>query len=89
MILEIYEYNGKEFPVRSVYLMSVLRKEQAEWAKFADYELSEAIRKDLDDDVREAIDIDNEIYHYFDSGFIASNPTDDEIIKRLKQVYYG
>lgn len=75
------EWNGKMFPVRTVMLPQELGGFEA---NVADYELWNAIRyyvenlRDL-----EASRIDNDIYYYCDSGFIASDPTDEEIIDYL------
>ena len=76
------EWNGKKFPVRVVSV-------DAEYfgyspIKVADYELWNEIQyyveqiRDL-----EAIRIDNEIYFYCRSGFIASDPTDEKIVDYL------
>ncbi len=85
MILELFEYNDKQFPVRSVYIINVEYYGQARWAKFADWELWAEIEDDVNNGVEEAIQIENEIYHFCDSGFIASNPSDNEIIKYIKK----
>lgn len=85
MTLEFIEYKGVQYPVRLVYLMNVEFHGQCENAYIADVELWAAIESDCDAGVREAIDIDNDIYFYCDSGFIASEPTDDEIIEYLKE----
>lgn len=85
MTCEYIEYKGVQYPVRLVYLMNVEFHGQCENAHIADYELWAAIKDDYDDGVEEAIEIDNDIYYYCDSGFIASEPTDDEIIKYLKE----
>lgn len=72
-------WDGKKFPVRKIQLPKELG-----WfvANVADYELWRAIEAYylLDDDARS---IDNSIYYYCDSGFIASDPTDEEIVEYL------
>ena len=35
---------------------------------------------------KEANDIDNQIYYYCDSGFCASNPTEEEVIAYFKKL---
>ena len=85
MTVEYIEYKGKSYPTRWVYLMNALFKGQCALVQIADYELWEAIRNDYDAGIAEAIEIDNGIYFYCDSGFIASEPTDDEIIEYLKK----
>ena len=73
------EWNEKKFPVRKVELPEELGGFSA---NVADYELWRAIEAYylLDDDARA---IANSIYYYCDSGFIASDPTDEEIIDYL------
>lgn len=73
------EWNGKKFPVREVELPEELGGFAA---NVADYELWRAIEAYylLDDDARS---IDNSIYYYCDSGFIESDPTDEEIVEYL------
>lgn len=45
-----------------------------------DFELWVALEEDYMDGVKEAIDIDNQIYFYCDSGFCACSPTEEEVI---------
>lgn len=73
------EWGGKKFPVRTVMLPQELG---GFVAKIADYELWRAIEAYylLDDDARS---IDSSIYYYCDSGFIESDPTDEEIVEYL------
>lgn len=52
----------------------------------ADVELWSAIEKDYEKNIREALDIDNEIFYYCDSGFIASKPTEGEVVHYFKNV---
>lgn len=75
------EYNGKKFPVRTVNLSSV--SSYYTDVDVADYELFAAIESDYDEGKREAVEIDNSIFFYCDSGFIESDPTDEEIIDYL------
>lgn len=85
MTVEYIEYKGIQYITRLVYLMNVEFHGQCENAYVADYELWAAIEDDYNAGVKEAVEIDNGIYYYCDSGFIASEPTDDEIIEYLKQ----
>lgn len=75
------EYNGKKFPVRTVNLSSV--SSYYTDVDVADYELFAVIESDYDEGKREAVEIDNSIFFYCDSGFIESDPTDEEIIDYL------
>ena len=74
------EWDRKKFPVRVVSVDA----EHFGYSpiKVADYELWHAIEAYylLNDDARA---IDNSIYFYCDSGFIASDPTDKEIVDYL------
>lgn len=72
---------GKNFPVRYVWLPEDMGGIKA---KIADFELWDAISDYCERGDREYIDLDNTIFFYCDSGFIASNPTDEEIIDYLK-----
>lgn len=73
-------WNGKEFPVRVVMLPQELGGYKA---NVADFELWNAIEDAYYDGDKTANNIDDYIYYYCDSGFIASDPTDEEIIEYL------
>lgn len=74
------EWNGKKFPVREVMFEVCDNMETS--IKVADSDLWREIEAYylLDDDARA---IDNSIFYYCDSGFIASDPTDEEIVEYL------
>lgn len=81
------EVNGKKFPVRVVPVPE-------EWGcgsplHIADYELwcaiEWALKYNSDEEKKNELNaLDNEIYYYCDSMFIASDPTDEQIVKYLK-----
>jgi len=75
------EWNGKKFPVRVIQLPEELG---GFVANVADFDLWDAIRYHVEQlrDL-EASRIDNDIYYYCDSGFIASDPTDEDIVEYL------
>lgn len=77
------EYNGRKFPYRDI-AASRLNPESSGMVKLADTELWDEIMADYDAGLREAHDIDNSIFYYCDSGFIANDPTDEEIIESIK-----
>lgn len=77
------EYNGRKFPYRDI-AASRLDQECNGMVKIADTELWNEIMGDYDAGLREAHDIDNSIFYYCDSGFIANDPTDEEIIMHIK-----
>ena len=85
MTVEYIEYKGVQYPVRLVYLMNVEFHGQCENAYVADYELWAAIEDDYNAGVKEAVEIDNGIYYYCDLGFLAGEPTDDEIREYLRE----
>ena len=85
MTIDPIVYNGKEYVTRWVHLMNVEYHGQAENVRVADYELWVAIEDDYNDNVPEAVEIDNGIYYYCDSGFLAGEPTDDEIREYLRE----
>lgn len=75
------EYKGEKFPVRTVDLSSVSNDYKD--VDVADFDLFHAIEEEYDKGVCEIVEIDNSIFFYCDSGFIASDPTDEEIINYL------
>lgn len=74
------EWNGKKFPVREVELPEELGGYNA---NVADVDLWDAIEEDYNNGNSEAHALDNDIYFYCDYGFIASDPTDEEIVDYL------
>ena len=75
------EWNGKKFPVREV--MFEVCDGMETMVKVADIDLLCAIEEDFDNGDLEAHAIDNEIYFYCEYGFIASDPTSEEIVEYL------
>ena len=74
------EWDGKMFPVREVKLPEELGGYNA---NVADVDLWDAIDEDYNNGNSEAHALDNDIYYYCDYGFIASDPTDEEIVEYL------
>ena len=78
------EWDGKKFPVREIMLPEELGGYNA---NVADVDLWNAIEYACDHENHilhsEAVDLDREIYYYCDYGFIASDPTDEEIVEYL------
>ena len=73
-------YKGIDYPTIEIALSKVSNIESNELVTIADYELWAAIEDDYEDGDKEAVWIDNNVYFYCDSGFIASNPTESEVI---------
>lgn len=78
-------YKGTDYPVIEIELSKISDIDSNEVVIIADYELFSDIEEDYEKGVRDAIDVDNMIYFYCDSGFIASNPTEKEIIDYMLQ----
>ena len=79
----IKKWNDKEFPIREV------TDKNGQTLKVADFELwaaiEDAVNYKSEEKHDEATALDNEIFFYCDSSFIASDPTDEEIINYLKE----
>lgn len=80
---DFIEWKGEKFPVRTITLPE---KSGGYETTVADIELWAAIEDAYNRNDAVANEIDNEIYYYCDSGFIASDPTDEEILEALKDV---
>lgn len=79
---DFIEWNGKNYPVRFVMLPE---NEGGYEVMVADYELWAAIESEYEKGNPAAKGIDNDIFFYCNSGFIASDPTDAEIIALLSE----
>lgn len=79
------EWGGKKFPVREVMFEVCYGMETV--VKVADVDLWNAIENAYDvkyhPNHKEAVGIDDDIYYYCEYGFIASDPTDEEIVDYL------
>ena len=76
-------YKGIDYPTIEIALSKVSNIESNELVTIADYELWATIEDDYEDGDKEAVWIDNNVYFYCDSGFIASNPTESEVIEYM------
>ena len=78
-------YKGIEYPVIEIAQNLVDSELRYTCSSFtyiiADIELWFAIKKDYENDNSTAVEIDNSIFYYCDSGFVASKPTEEEVIK--------
>lgn len=81
----LIEYNGIKYPTIEISLSKVSDIESDEIVTIADYELWAAIEDDYEDGDKDAVWLDDKIYYYCDSGFIASNPTEDEVIEYMNK----
>lgn len=69
-------YKGIDYPIIEISLSKVSDIESDEIVTIADCELWMAIEDDYYNGDKEAVWLDDKIYFYCDSGFIASNPTE-------------
>ena len=75
------EWDGKKFPVREVMFEVCDGMETV--VKVADVDLWDAIEEDYNNGNSDAHALDDDIYFYCDYGFIASDPTDEDIVEYL------
>lgn len=87
---DIITYKGVKYPIIEIARNLI----DSEWKNtdsslsymIADNELWSAIEKDYEDNNSMAIEIDNLIFYYCDNGFVASEPTEEEVIKYFEEV---
>lgn len=77
-------YNGVEYPMLEVNSQIIapeeFKGEENLMLKIVDFELWDAMANEDDEPKGEIeTEIDNSIYYYCDSGFIASNPSIEEL----------
>lgn len=78
-------YKGIDYPTIEIPLSKVSDIESDEIVTIADCELWLAIEDDYYNGDKEAVWLDDKIYFYCDSGFIASNPTESEVIEYINK----
>lgn len=86
----IITYKGVDYPVIEIARNLI----DSEWENadssftylIADIELWFALEEDYENADTMAIGIDNSIFYYCDSGFVASEPTEEEVIKYFENV---
>lgn len=78
-------YKGIDYPTIEIPLSKVSDIESDEIVTIADCELWVAIEDDYYHGDKEAVWLDDKIYSYCDSGFIASNPTESEVIEYMNK----
>lgn len=78
-------YKGIDYPTIEISLSKVSDIESDEIVTIADCELWVAIEDDYYNGDKEAVWLDDKIYFYCDSGFIASNPTESEVIEYMNK----
>lgn len=89
-VYDTVEYKGKIYPTIVTNVDKIdenARDQNMDYlVTLADWDLWRDIKEDYYKDVIDAIDIDNDIYYYCQSGFIASKPTEEQVIEYMKTV---
>lgn len=89
---EVFTYNGVEYPMMYVNSQIIapeeFKGEENLMLCITDYELWVAISNHFLDVPKgeEEEEIDNSIYYYCDSGFVASNPSIEELKEYFKNI---
>lgn len=87
---DIITYKGVEYPVIEIARNLIDREWENADSSFtyliADIELWFDLEEDYENGDTMAIGIDNSIFYYCDSGFVASEPTEEEVIKYFENV---
>ena len=78
-------YKGIDYPIIEIPLSKVSDIKSDEIVTIVDCELWVAIEDDYYNGDKEAVWIDDSVYFYCDSGFIASNPTESEVIEYMNK----
>ena len=76
------EWKGEKFPVRTLDLPESW--DYVNPVNVSDVELWDNIEQDYYNGNKKAVSLDNSIFYYFDCGWLGTDPTDEEIIERLK-----
>lgn len=79
-------YKGIDYPTIEIPLSKVSDIKSDEIVTIADCELWGAIEEDYYYGDKEAVWIDDNVYFYCDGCFIASNPTEEEVIKYFDNI---
>lgn len=74
-------YKGIDYPTIDIELSKISDVDSDEFVTIADCELNAAIEDGYIMGDEECTEIDNEIYFYCDSGFVASEPTEKEVVE--------
>ena len=87
---DIITYKGVEYPVIEIARNLIDSEYKTADSSFtyilADIELWFALEEDYENSDSLAVDIDNSIFYYCDNGFVASEPTEEEVIKYFENV---
>jgi len=82
--MKTIEYKGKEYPIFTINMGDVCDTNSCEtWV--SEVRLWEAIENDFNDEVEEAVEIDNSIVYYLPDGFLKEGTTYEEVIEYVKQ----
>ena len=78
------DYRGNSYPVILISLDKVSDISSSEIVRIADISLWDAIEDDYNDGVRDAVDLDNDIYFYCGYGVIDSFKSELDVIKYIE-----
>ncbi len=79
------EWKGQNFPIRTITLPEDFFEMAGVKVNVADVDLYHAYEVEYENGDMHANAIDETIYYFCDSGFIASDPSDEEIIRYLRR----
>ena len=77
-------YKGVEYPIYEIDMKDVYGGESCH-SIVSERALWEVLEKDLENDVQEAINLDERIMFYLEDGFLSNNPSYECVISVLKQ----
>lgn len=87
---DIITYKGVKYPIIEIARNLIDSECKTADSSFtyilADIELWFALEEDYENSDSLAVDIDNSIFYYCDNGFVASEPTEEEVIKYFEEV---
>lgn len=79
------DYRGNSYPVILISLDKVSDISSSEIVRIADISLWDAIEDDYNNGVREAVDLDNDIYFYCGYGVIDSFKSEEQVCEYIKE----
>lgn len=79
------EYNGKSYPCVEVDFEDVYNDGTSFLTLVAEEPLWNVLEDKVNDGEEEATEIDNMIAYYLPDGFLANNPTYEEVVAEIKR----
>lgn len=84
MTKEFVTYKGVQYPMRQVWLDDIYNEGYLMgdvWV--APVDLYDAYKEDFYNNVKDIVSLDESIFFFCESGFLESDPTDEEIVNYL------